>query len=575
MSGGSTESAGFPGSKPVIAVFSGPTATIGNSPPLVTSNQARARHGLPLHPGRFDVLRAQRLAAPVTVYIEAHSAHPLEADAAELYAPPDGWLSADGTFTPAGPGADPGAGTPVYLATLAPEDGLYLLPYMARQADGSAWEDAVAFPFAPPEQARQTFYPDASRIYEEIDRFGIGGSGLVNTLSNEAEFRFFRAAPSGGYKQGLPAERRTDEGEGDIPPETLGEDFWIYYPYHIRAEPHLITLARATNLVQRTLASGAFTGAQWLEGSPTTEETMYWLNLVIDTTVPLVGHSAQRPHQSTSADGDRNLVDGVKYLLSGIWRDATGADQVGAVMIVDEVVFSAREVTKTDARPGNYEATGGHGGIVADMGGYGPPQLTYLPTKLHTHRSEVNLTKLPDEVPGVTGSLAPGGVVGTRVRVKDLAGELLASAMPRVSIAKYGRYMPADSRTDPELDPEVMARLAANLAEAPLAGFVGEGANPYGLMNQTTDNALGVATFCGYPVVKVGRGNTAGMAYHMEPHFIVGNNLTSTKARMLLMAALLKLGALPVATDPFHPTGAERAATLAAVAAYQAIFDTH
>lgn len=564
--------------RPVIAVFSGPTATIGNSPPLVTSNQARARHGLPVHPGRFDVLRAQRLAAPVTVYIAAHSAHPLEGDAAELYAPPDGWLGADGTFVPYDAASAPTAGgTPVYTATLAPEDGLYLLPYMARQADGSAWDDATAEPFAPRERSRQTFYPDASRIYEEIDRFGLDGQGFASSLSTVADFRFFRAAPSGGYTKGLPAAARTDEGEGDIPAETLGEDYWIYFPYHLRAEPHLITLARATNLVQRVLAEGAgtFTGAQWLEGSPTTEETMYWLGLLIDTTVPLVGHSAQRAHQSTSADGDRNIVDGVKYLLSGIALDETGTDRVGAVMIVDEVVFAAREVTKTDARPGNYEATGGHGGIVADMGGYGPPKLTYLPTRLHTHRSEVNLTKLPDEVAGVTGRLAAGGVVGTRVRVKDAAGELLASAMPQVSIAKYGRYMPVDSRTDPGLDHEVTARIEANLVGAALAGFVGEGASPYGLMNQTTDNALTVAIYCGYPVVKVGRGNTGGMAYHMEPQFIVGDNLTSTKARMLLMAALLKLGALPPAADPFHPTAAEQAATLAAVAAYQSLFDTH
>jgi hypothetical protein len=32
---------------PRIAVFSGPTATIQNSPPLVTSGKARAQHGLP------------------------------------------------------------------------------------------------------------------------------------------------------------------------------------------------------------------------------------------------------------------------------------------------------------------------------------------------------------------------------------------------------------------------------------------------------------------------------------------------------------------------------------------------
>src|SRR6266852_6603707 len=75
--------------KAVIAHLAGPNATIQNTPPLVTSNKARAKHKLPLRmnpdgtPARFDVLCPQRLAAPVTVYVEQFSAHPLEADAAE------------------------------------------------------------------------------------------------------------------------------------------------------------------------------------------------------------------------------------------------------------------------------------------------------------------------------------------------------------------------------------------------------------------------------------------------------------------------------------------------------------
>ena len=81
-----------------IAHLAGPNATIQNTPPLVTSNKARAKHNLPLlvnpdsTPSRFDVLRPQRLAAPVTVYVEQFSGHPLEADAAELYGPPDGYV---------------------------------------------------------------------------------------------------------------------------------------------------------------------------------------------------------------------------------------------------------------------------------------------------------------------------------------------------------------------------------------------------------------------------------------------------------------------------------------------------
>jgi hypothetical protein len=86
-----------------IAHLAGPNATIQNTPPLVTSNKARAKHKLPLLTNadgtamRFDVLRSQRLAAPVIVCVEQFSAHPLEADAAELCGLPDGYLDSAGT----------------------------------------------------------------------------------------------------------------------------------------------------------------------------------------------------------------------------------------------------------------------------------------------------------------------------------------------------------------------------------------------------------------------------------------------------------------------------------------------
>src|SRR2546422_11085410 len=141
--------------KPKIAIFSGPTATIQNSEPLVTSNKARAQHDLPLRtnpdgsPMRFDGLRPQRLAAPVKVYAEQFSAHPLERDAAELYAPPDGYLDPSGVFRKERRGP---SDVPVYEVTLRPEDGLYPLPYMGRQADGQAWEGDGVSPQAPAAQ---------------------------------------------------------------------------------------------------------------------------------------------------------------------------------------------------------------------------------------------------------------------------------------------------------------------------------------------------------------------------------------------------------------------------------------
>jgi L-asparaginase len=114
-----------------IAHLAGPTATIQNTPPLVTSNKARRKYGLPPRKNpdgseqRFDVVRAQRLATPATVYVERFSAHPLEADAAELYGPPDGYIDNRGVFHKERTSVDDKA---VFEIELLPEDGLYALP---------------------------------------------------------------------------------------------------------------------------------------------------------------------------------------------------------------------------------------------------------------------------------------------------------------------------------------------------------------------------------------------------------------------------------------------------------------
>jgi hypothetical protein len=83
------------------------------------------------------------------------------------------------------------------------------------------------------------------------------------------------------------------------------------------------------------------------------------------------------------------------------------------------------------------------------------------------------------------------------------------------------------------------------------------------------------AIFSGFPAVKCGRGNTAGFTVPPPPWWIPGGNLTATKARLLLMACLLRFGALPPAVDPARPTEAETQATVAAVAAYRDVFLSH
>jgi hypothetical protein len=144
-----------------------------------------------------------------------------------------------------------------------------------------------------------------------------------------------------------------------------------------------------------------------------------------------------------------------------------------------------------------------------------------------------------------------------------------------VAIVKDGGFYAEEYLDDPAVAADLIALLARKLETNRLAGFVIEGTTPYGKMTSSVrEAALRKAIYCGLPVVRVGRGNSEGFA---DPHeyFIAGSNLTATKARMLLMACLLKFGSLPPANNPDEPTSAELAATRAAVAAYQKIFDTH
>ena len=563
--------------KPKIAVFSGPTATIQNSEPLVTSNKARENYGLPPRlnpdgtPMRFDVLRAQKLATAVTVYIEQFSAHPLERDAAELYAPPDGYLDSSGVFhkQPTGPNDKA-----VYAVTLRPEDGLYPLPYMARQANGQPWEIDGTEKNAPAELCRVPFFPDGSRLFEEIDRLGISDEGVGCLLTAKADFDFYRALPSGGYAKGRAFGERTDVGEGDIPAEIRGTDFFPYRPGYLRNEPPMAALARVTNVVQQALHSGKYLGGIWLEGSPFVEETIYWLNLLIDTHVPIVGNSSQRPHGAIGNDGDKNIVDSVDYITSKIWADESGRDFIGAVAILDEQIFTARDVQKADARPGGYVATGGHGGIIGRMGHPGAPQFSFKTVKQHTYTSAVNLSQLPKEV---QGSRIQGSTAGTiAVPIKDSAGNLLSTAIPKVTIVKHARYLPEDTSGDASSEVDILARIEKNLRDAPLAGFIAEGSAPFGSMSNAVDATLKWATFSGMPVVNVSRGNAAGFVdKSRHPLAIPGSNLTATKARLLLMACLMKFGSLPSAADPAHPTQAEIDAVKAKLGQYQEVFDTH
>ena len=185
----------------------------------------------------------------------------------------------------------------------------------------------------------------------------------------------------------------------------------------------------------------------------------------------------------------------------------------------------------------------------------------------------MNRSKLPDSVTGYL--LKDGEMTAQDVPVKNADGELIDTSIPMVTIIKEGNYSPETADSGPEREVDIVAQTVDNLAHAPLSGFVVEGQSPYGSMTNSQRNRLMArAVYCGMPVVRVGRGNNEGFSAPAGI-FLGGGNLTSTKARLLLIACLMKFGALPPAADADSPTDAETAAIMDRLALYQAVFDTH
>ena len=275
-------------------------------------------------------------------------------------------------------------------------------------------------------------------------------------------------------------------------------------------------------------------------------------------------------HGIVGNDGDRNLIDSVHYILSESWADAAGHDRIGAVVLQAEQIFASRQVEKSDARPGGYRAVGGHGGV---LGTVGPPvTLWFDPTTRHTWQSAVTLPKLPAKVSGVRKTNRE--IASVEVQLKDAEGSLLGAATPKVTMVRYNRYVKDNALALAEEEVEVLARIEKNLRDAPLSGLVAEGIG--GNVHEPLWNALDIAALSGIPVVRVSRGDEGMMVTVNDADLTIeGNNLSPVKARLLLMATLMKFGALPPAANPRKPTDQEKQAIHDKVRAYQEIFNTH
>jgi len=148
-------------------------------------------------------------------------------------------------------------------------------------------------------------------------------------------------------------------------------------------------------------------------GTDTLEELAYFLDLTVRSDKPVVVVGSMRNPSTLGYEGAANLLEGFRVAAS---PDARGQ---GALVVLNDEINAAREVTKTDALRLNTFQTRGYGllGVVdADRVAFYRRSL-----KRHSARSEFDVTSVA-KLPRVDVLLVYQGADGDLIRAAADAG---------------------------------------------------------------------------------------------------------------------------------------------------------
>jgi L-asparaginase len=149
-------------------------------------------------------------------------------------------------------------------------------------------------------------------------------------------------------------------------------------------------------------------------GTNTLEETAYFLHLTVKRDLPVVVVGAMRPASAISADGPLNLLNGVRVAA------APEARGLGVLVVLNEAIHSARDVTKTATyRVDTFQDR--------DLGplGYadndGRVLIYHRPARAHTTQTEFDLSGL-EGLPRVDVVVSYLGADGAMIDAAVAAG---------------------------------------------------------------------------------------------------------------------------------------------------------
>jgi L-asparaginase type II len=242
-----------------------------------------------------------------------------------------------------------------------------------------------------------------------------------------------------------------------------------------------LNIARTVNKV---IDEPGVKGVIVTQGTFTSEDTAYFLHLLVKSNKPVVLANSQRRHGTVGNDGDKNFVDAVSVVLS---PEAVGK---GVMVVTNQTINSGREVLKTSVRPDAFVS-----GIYGVLGIIESDGVTFYraPTRRHTTNSEFDIDTI--------------------------------TALPKVEV--ISAYYDADPG---------MIRAAVDLG---VRGIVIHGMTNGGIPHKVQQTALEVLANKGMPIVQTARGGMNNrVAVNSYNRFIEGDTLVAHKARILLQLAL-------------------------------------
>jgi len=105
--------------------------------------------------------------------------------------------------------------------------------------------------------------------------------------------------------------------------------------------PNMISLSRRIN---HLLQDEETKGLVVTHGTDVMEESVYFLNLTVKSTKPVVVTGSMRPSTAISADGPMNIIEAVRVACC-----PEAADK-GVLLVLNDEIHSARDVTKGNAQ---------------------------------------------------------------------------------------------------------------------------------------------------------------------------------------------------------------------------------